>query len=175
MYCERCKRNQATIHLTEILKNVKSEVHLCDICASDIGLNAKISKLSISPENLKEYCENSEDRAEYGIFCDNCGFTLDRVLKSSALGCSNCLAMDNQILEIITNRHNNFSGKIPASYISVNLKRNKIVKHKRNNQNNKLVVLQKKLEEAVLDERYEEAAILRDKIRDKEKTKILKE
>jgi hypothetical protein len=46
------QRNEATVHLTEIIKNVKSEVHLCEACARGIGLNSKLSNFSLTVPDM---------------------------------------------------------------------------------------------------------------------------
>ena len=74
MICERCKKNEASIHLSEIIKDMKSEIHLCEACANEVGLNAKISNFSLSiPDmltvlNADEITAHNDDK-----FCTNCG------------------------------------------------------------------------------------------------------
>ncbi|HUW57720.1 MAG TPA: hypothetical protein VMZ92_13860 [Planctomycetota bacterium] len=36
--CQICKKNVATVHLTEIIKDKKREIHLCEGCARKKGL-----------------------------------------------------------------------------------------------------------------------------------------
>ncbi len=38
MTCQRCGRGEATVHVTDILQNVRRERHLCDGCAADAHL-----------------------------------------------------------------------------------------------------------------------------------------
>ena len=33
MFCQECQKRPATIHMTRIVNNVKTEVHLCSECA----------------------------------------------------------------------------------------------------------------------------------------------
>jgi protein arginine kinase activator len=168
MLCERCKKNDATIHLSEVIKDMHSEIHLCEICANEVGLNAKISGFSISiPEmltfmNVDEITDYKDSR-----FCTACGLSFIDYKKDGKLGCPECY---NNMSEIITSviagyhgekRH---IGKSPiynekAYYSDADLKNYKV-----NSENADDLQLQ--LDSAVNDERYEEAAILRDKIRD---------
>ena len=46
--CQVCKKNMATVHLTEIIKNKKREIHLCEECASKKGVAFKTQQFSIS-------------------------------------------------------------------------------------------------------------------------------
>ena len=41
MICELCQKNEATIHLTEITDGVRSEMHLCELCAAEQGITVK--------------------------------------------------------------------------------------------------------------------------------------
>ena len=41
MICQRCKKQPATVHLTEILQNEKRERHLCEDCAREEGVAVK--------------------------------------------------------------------------------------------------------------------------------------
>jgi hypothetical protein len=46
MMCDRCRNNEASVHLTEIIRGMHSEAHLCEKCAREIGFNTKISDLT---------------------------------------------------------------------------------------------------------------------------------
>jgi len=91
MFCERCKKNEATIHLSEVVKNIKSEVHLCEQCARDVGLNTKISNFTLSlPEmltflNVDETSDSREHRR-----CHSCGSSFMDYRKNGKLGCPDC-------------------------------------------------------------------------------------
>ena len=41
MLCQRCKKNPATVHLTDIVNNEKHETHLCDQCAQEENITIK--------------------------------------------------------------------------------------------------------------------------------------
>lgn len=177
MFCERCKKKKATIHLTEILKNIKSEVHLCDECAKSIGLNAKLSKISLSVQDMLTFIDYNEPEKKEIVLnksiCPNCGMTSEEYIKNGILGCSECYFTieknNSKLFEKINKRH---IGKKPINYIenkNNNTKaigdNNIIYKHFEEN----IVNLHKKLNEAVTEERYEDAAVIRDKIKEKEK------
>ena len=46
--CQVCKKNVATVHLTEIIKENKREIHLCEECAAKKGVAFKSHQFSIS-------------------------------------------------------------------------------------------------------------------------------
>ena len=74
MFCERCKNSEATIHLSEVIKDMKSEVHLCEGCAREVGLNTKISNFSLSLPEMLTFL-NVDEVTDYkdGKHCSTCG------------------------------------------------------------------------------------------------------
>ena len=43
MICEKCQKQHATVHLTEIVNQEKKEAHLCEECARSSGVGIKFS------------------------------------------------------------------------------------------------------------------------------------
>ena len=41
MHCQICNKNEATIHLTEIVDGMRSEMHICEHCAAEQGIAVK--------------------------------------------------------------------------------------------------------------------------------------
>jgi protein arginine kinase activator len=41
MQCECCQEHEATIHLTQVLNGESRELHLCEECAEEHGLNVQ--------------------------------------------------------------------------------------------------------------------------------------
>ena len=41
MQCQICNKHDATIHLTEIADGVRSEIHICEHCASEQDIAVK--------------------------------------------------------------------------------------------------------------------------------------
>jgi protein arginine kinase activator len=170
MFCERCKNIEATIHLTEIIKDVKSEVHLCENCAREIGLNSKLSNFSLSiPEMLSFLDINDVDEYAGGGVCKTCGMSFVDYRRESKLGCPDCYQyLGDSLKSVIAGYHgsgkhtgkhpSNPAGAIPDSYD----KAARVYTRK------SLDELKVMLNRAVFEERYEEAALLRDKIREQE-------
>ena len=42
MLCDHCHKNEATIHMTNIVNNQKTEQHLCGTCASKLQQDGMI-------------------------------------------------------------------------------------------------------------------------------------
>ncbi len=170
MFCERCKNCEATIHLTEIIKDVKSEVHLCENCAREIGLNSKLSNFSLSiPEMLSFLDVNEVDDHAGGGVCKTCGLSFVDYSREYKLGCPDCYRhMEDSLRPVIAAYHGATAhgGKHPAnSDVAV---AETYVKTVCVNPIKSIEELKDLLERAVTDERYEEAAVLRDRIREME-------
>ncbi len=173
MKCEKCQKKDATIHLTEIIKDVKSEVHLCDECARRIGLNAKISGFTISlPEVIShlEPGEEGEKPVEVGpeerIACMICGTSLAEYKRSRLLGCPDCYRyLGDSLTGTLASHHPDMYhvGKIPSN--SQGFVEDDIPVRILEEKEESLDQLRMSLRDAVMDERYEEAAVLRDHIR----------
>lgn len=170
MQCEKCSNAEATIHLTEIIKDVKSEVHLCESCAKEIGLNSEISNFTLSiPEMLSFLNLNEIDEIDNTGICLNCGMSYIDYNKSGKLGCPQCYdSFNNSISAIILNYHSSDKhiGKTPCN-VKVPVRR-EIAKEGKQEMvfSNQLTDFKRQLDLAVSDERYEDAAIIRNKIQD---------
>ncbi len=171
MYCERCKKLEATIHLTEIIKDVKSELHLCENCARDIGLNSKLSNFSLSiPEMLSFLDINEMEDYPDGAACASCGVTFMDYSREGRLGCPDCYdSLGHSLVSVIAGYHGAtmHTGKHPDNRDTTSpgaaTGTTRAISLKKTSEE-----YRRMLEGAVIEERYEEAAVLRDRIRDLE-------
>ena len=158
MLCELCKQSQATVHLTEIINDQMSELHLCEACANQKGAQVE-SHFGLADllSGLADYGKESEPEEVSTKACASCGMTYDDFRKVGRLGCADCYATFKRSLGSLLKRIHGSPihvGKSPARL----LKPAKIAK-------SELLELKRKLEKAIVDEAFEEAARLRDQIR----------
>ena len=160
MQCQICKKEQATIHLTEISDGQRTELHVCEQCALEQGIAVK-SQMPINEllsNLLSAQPSDDEMLAVSGqeLSCPNCGFTLDKFRKEAVLGCPNDYEVfEKALLPLIKKAHDgktSHCGKVPS-------KAPKTVKKQI-----EITSLQQQLDAAVKTEDYETAAELRDKI-----------
>lgn len=161
MQCQICNKRTATIHLTEISEGVRTEMHICEHCATEQGIAAQsqisvndlLSNLLASQPSDDELLASADDVS----VCPSCGFTLDRLRKEGTLGCPHDYEVfQHSLLPLIERAHNGSSthcGKVPSK-IPAETK-----------QLAELSQLRQELERAVRNEDYERAAELRDKIK----------
>jgi protein arginine kinase activator len=159
MICERCHNTEATVHLTEIIKDVRSEVHLCDICAKDIGFSSKLSDIStlisFSP------VENTEDIQNT---CPECGTDIVEISENGKAGCPRCYMVFSEAFTVLCGEYR-YAGHIPDNRLAVKTE-NSIPQQQQDAL--PLEALKRGLNEAVHDERYEDAAHIRDLIKTRE-------
>ena len=169
MLCEKCKKNEATYHITKIIDNNKQEINLCEKCAKDSGEFNIMSKFDMySPftfENLlsgiMEYISLPVEAGKtYELKCSNCGTTYSEFKKKGYLGCSECYTnLEKELNPVIKRVQGNIkhTGKIPKRTGKEIVSKNEI--------DNLKILLQK----AVENEEYEKAAEIRDQIKKIEK------
>ena len=168
MHCEKCKKRDATVHLTEIVKKVKAEIHLCEKCASQFGLNSKLSSFSLSVPDMLSFLNVAEvGNVDDTDVCLACGLSYLEYRRSGKLGCSECYKyMKFALGSIISSYHGESKhiGKVPFNYnkdtspepVLLEAKASVIKSGKR------LEDLKSMLDSAVFEERYEDAARFRD-------------
>lgn len=158
MICQRCKKQNATIHLTEILHNEKRERHLCEDCAREEGVAVK------AQANLQDILSGmieAHDTAgrEANITCPDCGITYAEFRNQGRLGCPHDYEVFAEPLkEVLLKVHGatEHQGKMPHRAGADSLTQRELMQ------------LRRQLQESIETERYEEAARLRDLIRQKE-------
>ena len=96
--------------------------------------------------------------------CPKCGTTWDRLKQDGRAGCARCYeAFAEQLLQVMERVHSaaQHAGKTPRALE----KRVRRLHYLRSRRDHRLEMLQRRLQETVAQEQYEEAAALRDKIR----------
>lgn len=156
MLCEICKQAQATVHLTEIVNEQMTELHLCESCANQKGAQVE-SHFGLSDllSGLADFSKTQEPEEVSTKACPTCGMTYDDFRKVGRLGCSDCYVTFKRSLGGLLKRIHGSSihlGKSPARLVKP---------HKAKTE---LAELKRKLERAIEDEAFEEAARLRDQI-----------
>lgn len=164
MLCDICKQNPATVHLTEIVDDQMAELHLCEPCASEKGAQMEshfgIADLLAGLADLGRHVEEEEPPK---VQCNNCGLTYEDFRKVGRLGCSECYITFKRSLNSLLKRIHGSTlhvGKFPVKGAG------KVSKQKTVSE---LSELKKRLQVAIDSEEFEEAARLRDRIRELEK------
>ena len=163
MLCDKCKKNNATTHIRSVVNGVVAEHNLCGYCAASTGYNdmagAGLTGMlsSMFSQALSSGVNTSVSR------CPVCGSAFSDIAESGRAGCSACYeTFYSEWLPYLKRVHGStkHAGRTP--------------------QGEKLVVkpaletvdeLRMRLARLVSEEKYEQAAIIRDKIKQIEEEK----
>jgi len=154
MKCQRCPK-AATLHITEIISEDQvEELHLCEDCA-----NRYLYEPQQKANAAKAAASHGEEADEPSVMnreCEVCGIKFVDFRNSGRLGCPHDYQeFRDELIPLLENIHGETKhcGKTPRR-----LPENK-------QKQAELIQLRKQLLQAVNKEAYEEAARLRDKIR----------
>lgn len=176
MLCDRCQKRDAKILYTEIINGIKKEQHLCEECATDYTsfqmekplLNSELTLGDLLSTLLDTY--SSVDKKMSGeplpsITCKHCGITYDEFIQKGRFGCTHCYQdFHEQLGKTFKGIQGSdiHIGKRPKDFVAASLDRVAIG----------FTEIEKfalKLQEAIEKEEFEEAARLRDLIKQMKK------
>jgi protein arginine kinase activator len=167
MLCQECGKKQATLHFTKILNGEKTEFHICESCARERGEMIPGTPNGFSIHNLLSGLLNFEPPSQSAVVpkieptrCEHCGLTYSQFSKVGRFGCSSCYKQFDDKLDPLFKRvHGStfHTGKVPK-------RSGGLIKDKR-----EIEGLKKELLQRIDQEEFEEAAKLRDEIRELEK------
>ena len=173
MLCDKCKKNEATVHIKEINGGVSKTIHLCHECARRKNEDSPLNVLDGLGVNLAEVLYNiekfaqsvksgegdhSEQEKTAELTCPQCRWTASRIKETGGrLGCPECYHTFHDLISDALNRIQRGTvhlGKRPGTAapdsparLGAELKR-----------------LQGELNKLISAEEYEAAALCRDRI-----------
>jgi len=163
LLCEKCLKRPAIVHMQQYINGQVKEIHLCQECAaqpdSPLSFEQFLHGLLDMFSGAQQHENVSQQKPETNYRCPICGLSFEDFKRSGKLGCSECYQTFRREMDPIlkniqgSNRH---EGKYPQKAGSELLNRRKIEK------------LRMELTKAIEDEEYENAAGLRDQIRELE-------
>lgn len=183
MKCENCGDNEANVRYTQIVNGIKKEMHLCESCARELGIgtdlnfNMSMDIPSFFGEIFDEY-NNLSLLPNFGKIkeekCNTCGMTYDEFSRIGKFGCQSCYDIFSDRLDPIlkgiqgNNRHVGRKARtIDSNIIKKMQEKKEEIKEEikeKVKENDKTTELKNQLKKAIKEERYEDAAKLRDKI-----------
>jgi len=157
MLCSICKEKEATVFFTHIEGDKVKKVDVCEECYKTKGANDPAA-FSLADMLLGLGASQEIEQAAGGaeVKCPRCGFTQADFKKAGRLGCPECYKTFADGLDgLLKSMHKGTRhvGKVPESL------------RQTRDLSDRLKGLQKKLAKAVEDENFEQAALLRDEIK----------
>ena len=161
MKCQVCGIADATVHVKEMKNDHVTEMHLCEKCAREKGYHSMLdeSKHSLASqfiwmaENLFPEAASKMTQVQ----CSECGLKHSDFMRTGRLGCPACYReLEGQLKQILRRVHGSIRhvGKAPGKEGEVFERRRRIQK------------LHEELDRAIEREEYEQAALIRDQLRD---------
>ncbi len=163
MLCEKCKQNPATTHIRKRINGVQEEWILCSKCAKEMGYN----QLSFFTGGLLGSLfsgELSDKTADGALRCPFCGISFEEIARSGQVGCETCYQyFKERLTPTIEKIHGKAGhlGKVPFDHPEA-------APVEQKNSMDTLAKLKQELEDAIAAQEFEQAAVLRDKIKEME-------
>lgn len=162
MQCDNCGERPAAIHLTQIVNNSVTTLHLCDQCAAAKGVQtgATVAKFPLSDflASMGKGATGTPPAVADSNPCAFCGATLKDFRETGRLGCPHCYASFEPHLRDLLRRLHGSSQHVGEIYLSPDRSRT-------TDDAARLGELKDQLRRAVDAENFELAAELRDRIR----------
>ena len=181
MLCENCGKKEANVRYSENINGVKREMNLCEECSKKLGIADKMDFRMPSLDFSNFFGSFLEDFNQPDFFpllsdvkeikCNSCGTSFDDIINSGKYGCSNCYETFEDRMDPIlkklqgANRHTGRLGKINNNSKIEKVNKSKLNKNESNGKEDKVQKLQKELKQAIKEERYEDAAKIRDELK----------
>lgn len=189
MLCDNCGKRNANVRYSENINGRKKELNLCEECSQKLGIGHMDFNMPIDFSSFfGEFMEDlgtPEFMSLLGevkqLKCNSCGHTFEDIANTGKLGCGNCYEVFEERLDPILrriqgdNHHIGRVGKILDNKIEQRLNKQAESKEVTNNlseetkKESQLEKLQDQLKQAIKEEKYEEAAKIRDEIKEIEK------
>lgn len=165
MICQNCGKNEANTHIKRIINGETTELHLCQKCAKHLGYGNFFSSFfsSFLSELPPMLVQDNEER------CPGCNSSFEEIASSGMLGCEECYyTFSEQLTPSISrihgkNKHIGKKGFFKRNRKDADMKNNDSVKEEKADV---IAKYKKELEEAVSKQEFEQAAVLRDKIKE---------
>lgn len=190
MMCQNCGKNEVNFRYTQIVNGVKKEMALCDKCAKELGLEGLDFSMPINFSSFfSDFFNHYADEilpsfaTTNKLECNKCGMTFDDFANTGEFGCGNCyISFADKIAPVLKHLHGSskhIGREYKDSIDELEYNRNKFNSKQKENENskenteenkkkNEIAKLKKDLEKAIKEERYEDAAKIRDEIKQKE-------
>jgi len=164
MLCDNCGEREAAIHLTQIVNNSVTTMHLCEQCAEQKGgeTGASVAKFPLG-DFLASLGKTGTEQAEAGsgVACPSCGATLKDFRDTGRLGCAVCYTtFDAHLRDLLRRLHGSsqHAGERYAALVAVDAVAD-------TGGQQALGELREQLRRAIAEENFELAAELRDKLK----------
>ena len=157
MLCNQCATREAVVHLTQIVDNAVTQMHLCEKCAAAKGIEMTVSTPTHPLAGVLQAAQDQVAIASDSQRCAYCGTSQKDFRASGRLGCAHCYeAFTDSLRELLRRVHGN------ARHVG---HRYRPLDPAAAGKAGSLAKLRERLHRAVEREEFEQAAALRDEIK----------
>lgn len=161
MLCNSCNERDAVVHLTQIVNNQVTQLHLCESCAAERGVETTVS----APKHpLGEFLQAVQQQTALpgaeGGQCTFCGSNLRDFRATGRWGCARCYVTFEASMRELLRRVHGSSRHVGRAYHPP--------RDESMARSSRLGELREQLRRAIELEQFELAADLRDRIRESE-------
>ncbi|MFE6169975.1 nucleotide excision repair protein [Viridibacillus arvi] len=175
MICENCKQRPATITVTQMKNGKKTTRHFCEVCNKQLDSFHLNLDFNADPISMHKLFSNwfgtpswsvaapnvNEQKTQEQENCPECGMTYHQFLNEGKFNCPGCYeTFKEQLPQVLKRLHNGaveHVGKVPGSI-------NELYQLKR-----QIEAIRLDMKVAIEEERFEDAAAMRDNVRSLEK------
>ncbi|RKX28099.1 MAG: hypothetical protein DRP47_05205 [Candidatus Zixiibacteriota bacterium] len=166
MLCQDCKQREAQVHLTQIINNEKTTLHLCKKCAAARGFHSPLDNVPFPLAEILTGLAAATPGFKYDkteqITCQNCGLTFQEFTSQGRFGCGECYKAFRSQLEPIMRKIHGASLHRGRTPMTINITNNE---SKRTLPIREEERLEEELSKAIETEDFERAAEIRDKLK----------
>ena len=163
MVCQKCKSAVATVCISQVVNNHKTDIYLCPECANEsaaAGLKAALGLMGVLPGHL--FLGGSytpyQSKLKADAHCPACGKSFFEIQQDGKIGCANCYTVFLEKLKPMV-------AQIHGATLHKGTYPSAITDSDEYKAEQEIASLKDKLEHAIAEEAYEHAAELRDRIK----------
>ena len=173
MQCDICGKKKATVHLTEIVDEQMSEMHLCEECARQKSVQMEqqfgLADLLAGLSDFGKHVKDSGSKTQTILKCSNCGLHYEYFRKLGRLGCGECYTSFKEHLDALLKKIHGSNRHLGKAFNLKSAAKKITAQAPAKNKTEGLDDLRRQLQDAIHHEDFEKAAQLRDRIREMEK------
>ena len=158
MLCEECGKNQATVSITVTTGSGAGTRRLCPECMKKMELNLAKGDIQSFLSSVLSVLGSEKKKDQPALVCSGCGLSYADFEHTGRLGCAQCYRDFGEMLKPSLQRihgRTQHAGRKPKGFAP-----DPLTLH-----NQRVAQLRKQMDEAVVDENFEEAARIRDELR----------
>ncbi len=173
MKCTHCHEHEANTHIKRIINGKKEELHLCPACAEELGV---MREFQFEPFTADSFFGNLLGAGAAALNslagidrCTYCGSSFDDVMNSGKVGCAHCY---DKFEDLLAPSIEKLHGR--AHHVGKNVTYTEAPEEpaeeaaEAQTSADDVASLKAQLKKAVQEQRFEDAAVLRDKIKEQE-------